>query len=393
MNTISKLDFVSNNQLLLLQGGLEYFSALIEAIGHASQEIILETYIFSNDDAANSIKHALCEAAKRGVQVHVIVDWIGSGSAYSANLKKEFQEAGVECRIFNPWFRRGLARTHRKLAIIDQQLAFVGGINLIDDFLSDNVNGLRLAFPRWDFAVQVKGPLLKKINLEMQAQWLKLGKLEILQRLNIAQNLRLLRFKKMPQDEHISQAVFIVRDNLRNRNKIRRAYLHALDNAKNRVILANPYFAPGRNIRNALISAAKRGVDVTLLLGVGAFRLQDAVAHSFYPTLLASGVKIIEYRKTELHAKVAVIDDDWATVGSSNIDGLSLFLNHEANLVIKDHNFTYDLTCHLEKAISEGVQIDVLAYQKKAWLHRVWYRFAYIIYKGIMRLATLGKYR
>ncbi|WP_236422640.1 phospholipase D-like domain-containing protein, partial [Escherichia coli] len=109
-----------------------------------------------------------------------------------------------------------------------------------------------------------------------------------------------------------------------NRSTIQKAYLQALGRARHSVLLATPYFAPGRKFRKALAHAARRGVQVTLLIGVGEFKIQDAVAHSFYPKLLLDGVRVVEYRKTQLHAKVAVVDDDWATVGSSNCDGLSL---------------------------------------------------------------------
>jgi cardiolipin synthase len=393
MSKTKKLDFVAGNQLSLLFTGEEYFPALIHAIDNAEEEVTLETYIFSNDLTANAIKDALCNAAKRGVHVRVVIDWIGGGASHVKILKNEMTQAGVKCHIFNPWFRRGLARTHRKLALIDENIAFVGGINIINDLVSDNGSGIQLAYPRWDFAVQITGALVPRIQKEMEAQWKKLGHLELMARLHLVLNLRLPKLTPPPQEEHTGLATFIVRDNIRNRNKIRRAYLLALGKAQHKVILANPYFAPGRNIRNALISAANRGVDVTLILGVGAFKLQDAVAQSFYPKLLACGVKIIEYRKTELHAKVAVIDDEWATVGSSNIDGLSLFLNHEANIVIKDVHFAQNLARYLEQGIADGDKVHQDAYQQKSWQKRVWYRFAYLAYRGLMRIATLGQYR
>jgi len=158
------------------------------------------------------------------------------------------------------------------------------------------------------------------------------------------------------------------------------------------VLLANPYFAPGRKFRNALATAAARGVKVTLLIGVGQFRLQDAVAHSFYPKLLKSGVKVVEYRKTQLHAKVAVIDDKWATVGSSNCDGLSLFLNQEANVVVKDAAFSKNLRRKIELGIADGVPIKLEDYAHIPWFKRVWYGAAFLAYKGIMRIITLGNY-
>jgi cardiolipin synthase len=183
-----------------------------------------------------------------------------------------------------------------------------------------------------------------------------------------------------------------VRDNLRNRRTIQRAYLQALGRAKKSVLLANPYFAPGRKFREALASAARRGVEVVLLIGVGEFWQQDAVAHSFYPKLLEAGVKVVEYRKTQLHAKVAVIDEHWATVGSSNVDGLSLFLNQEANIVIKDAVFARRLRRHIEQAIAEGVVIHQDDFAHVGRLRRIGYEAAFVLYKLAMRIFAMDKY-
>ena len=387
---MAKLEFVGDNQLVLLHTGSDYFSTLIKIINQARNEIYLESYIFSHDTTAREIQNALGNAAQRGVHVQVIVDWVGSGNANSPRLQQELCAVNVACRRFNPWFSRGLVRTHRKIVVIDAEIALVGGINIIDDALSDDGLGRVLAFPRWDFAVQVTGQLVAQIHKEIEAQWRKLGKLEILTRLRIAKNLRL---PNNYTDHNPSLAALVVRDNLRNRATIQRAYLKALGNAKSSAILANPYFAPGRKIRNGLISAANRGVEVSLLLGVGEFGLQDAIAQSFYPKLLANGVRIIEYRKTQLHAKVAVIDDEWATVGSSNFDGLSLFVNQEANIVIKDKAFAEQLTAHLIQGIAEGIVIDESSFVKQAWYRRLSYHLAYLLYHGIMHIATLGKFR
>jgi cardiolipin synthase len=155
------------------------------------------------------------------------------------------------------------------------------------------------------------------------------------------------------------------------------------------VLLANPYFAPGRKFRRAL-AAAERGVEVVLLIGVGEIWLQDAVAHSFYPKLLAAGVKVVEYHKTQLHAKVAVIDDDWATVGSSNVDGLSLFLNQEANVVIKDAAFAHSLRQHIEAAVADGKVI--YATSSMSAVKRIGYEIAFVFYKLLMRVFAVGKY-
>lgn len=385
-----KLDFTGDNRLNLLQCGAQFFPVLIDAIAAARDEIYLETYIFAGDDTGASIIAALQSATQRGVTVRVIIDWIGSGNRHAMLLQEKLLTLGIDCRVFNPWFSRGLTRTHRKMIVIDKQIAFVGGINIIDDLHTDDGDLLRLPFPRWDFTVAIEGKLVTRIHKEVEAQWLKTGKLKILKRLQIARDLRQhpsLNFA------HAGLAALVIRDNLRNRNTIQKSYLKALGNAKKSAILANPYFAPGRKIRHALMRAAQRGVDVSLLLGVGEFEWQDAVTQSYYPKLLAHGVKIYEYRKTRLHAKVAVIDQEWATVGSSNFDGFSLFLNHEANIIVRDRGFSGELYQHLHEGLSEAIQIDQKKLQNQSWLSRIKHRIAYHFYRIIMLVATLGQYR
>lgn len=387
---MAKLVFSGGNEAHLLHTGEQYFASLITAIDAAETEIYLETYIFANDACANHIQACLSAAAKRGVQVQVMIDWVGCGDAYASQLQSEFQRDGVECRIFNPWFKRGLVRSHRKLCVIDQRIAYVGGINIIDDRLPDNDEAQELPFPRWDFAVQLQGHLVSLIHKEVAAQWLKLGRFKLLQRLRLARELR-----KPPStaDDRHCLAALVIRDNLRNRSTIQKAYLLALGHAKQSAILANPYFAPDRKIRTALISAANRGVDVSLLLGVGEFDWQDAVAQSYYQKLLENGVKIYEYRKTKLHAKVAVIDQVWATVGSCNFDGFSLFVNHEANVVIRDRTFAHSLSTYLKQGLLDAVHIDVNTLVKQSSLRHLRNRLAYLFYRMILRVATLGEYR
>jgi cardiolipin synthase len=317
----------------------------------------------------------------------VVVDWFGTGHRIAARLGAAFAEGGVHYRIFNPWFRRGVIRTHRKIAVIDRKVAFVGGINTNDDWLCDYDPHEPLPAPRWDFAVQVRGPLVAEIHREAQAQWARVGHMNLIRRIELYREMR-----KQPEahGDRPMQAGFVVRDNLRNRHMIQRSYLQALGHAKKSVLLANPYFAPGRKLREALAKAALRGVDVRLLIGVGEFRLQDAVAHSFYPRLLAAGVRIYEYRKTQLHAKVAVIDDDWATVGSSNCDGLSLFVNQEANVVVRDAAFAQNVRERIEVGIADAVQVAGADFEHLGWARRTSYEIAYLLYKLAMRVFAIG---
>ncbi|TWI61217.1 cardiolipin synthase [Pseudoduganella lurida] len=383
------VEFIADNEVKLLHCGTEFFPALVEALDAAQYDVYFETYIFADDETGQAILAALMRAAQRGVTVCVITDWFGTGNARSNRMHAQLLEAGVEHRIFNPWFRRGITRTHRKICVVDRCVAFVGGININDDMFCDYDHSIALCAPRWDFAVAVKGPLVSAIHREAVAQWRRLGHMPLAQRYHLYKETR--RANKAANEPSV-QAGFVVRDNLRNRHTIQKAYLQALGRAKKSVLLANPYFAPGRKFRRALSQTAQRGVDVVLLIGVGEHWLQDAVAHSFYPKLLASGVRLLEYRKTQLHAKVAVIDDEWATVGSSNVDGLSLFLNQEANVVIKDAAFARDLRKHIEMAVSEGVEVFPHEYEHVGRFRRIGYEIAYVVYRTLMRIFAVGKY-
>ncbi len=383
------VNFIADNDIELLHCGTEYFPALIAAIDAARYDIYFETYIFAADATGAAVQAALTRAAGRGVQVCMITDWYGTGNARVGRMHAALLAAQVQHRIFNPWFRRGVTRSHRKICVVDRELAFVGGININDDMFCDHNHSLQLAAPRWDFAVLVRGPLVHTIHQEAQAQWARLGKLGLFKRLHLFRELRAVT---KAQTHSVVAAGFVVRDNLRNRRTIQRAYLQALGRAKHSVLLANPYFAPGRKFREALASAARRGVEVVLLIGVGEIWLQDAVAHSFYPKLLEAGVKVVEYHKTQLHAKVAVVDADWATVGSSNVDGLSLFLNQEANVVIKDAGFAQALRAHIEAAVAEGVVIHQDDFAHVGRWRRLGYEAAFILYKLAMRVFAIGKY-
>lgn len=378
------------NQLSLLHRGAEFFPALIAACDAAQSEIYLETYIFSVDATADAVRQALERAAARGVRVHVLLDWLGTGLARSVMLARGFRSAGIACAVFNPWFRRGISRMHRKITVIDRRLAFLGGLNINDDFISDDDAQLPLPAPRWDFAVSLTGPIVQSIHAEVAAQWSRQMRRPLLTRFD---DLRQTLFQRPTlRTVGVAEAALVVRDTLRNRRAIQRALLHALGHAHHRAWLVTPYFAPGRKLRKALIHAARRGVDVTLLIGVGQFVMQDAVAQSFYPRLTLAGVKIVEYRCTQLHGKLAVIDSDWATVGSSNFDGLSLFVNHEANILVRDTEFASALGEYISKGFAEGVVVTAEDIAGLSLPRRIMNRFAYGLYRAVLQILTLGSY-
>ena len=276
--------------------------------------------------------------------------------------------------------RHRLRRMHRKIAMIDGHIAFIGGINIIDD-----VNTPHHTPPRYDYAVKLMGPLVQEIRPVVQRLWQMLSWTRVHSRKHGM-------FPSIPAappcGTHL--AALVIRDNLRHRDDIEEAYLDAIENARNEILIANAYFFPGLGFRRALVAAAARGVKVTVLLqGRVEYRWLHHATRALYGSLLAGGVEIVEYHKSFMHAKVAVIDDDWATVGSSNIDPFSFMLSREANIIVRDASFSAQMRHSLVAAIQDGaVPIDLREWKQRPLLERLMAWLAY----GSARftLGTLG---
>jgi cardiolipin synthase len=362
------------NAVVLEAGGDELFPAMCAAIASARHQIWVATYIFHDDLAGQRVAMALADAARRGVWVGVVVDGFGS-KATLPRLREWLVEAGVNLTVFRPvdrWWRLlqpgQLRRLHHKLCVVDGELGFVGGINIIDD--RNDLNHGWSEAPRLDFAVRLLGPAAALMEQTARAMWSRaaLGadwREEVLHLARGAEPLArarrmLQRLRVVPDPDAAAAApavlrpvrvAFLVRDNLRRRS-IEHAYVEAIARATDRVDLICPYFYPGRLFRRALRHAAQRGVRVRLLLqGKADYRFAALAAQVLYDEMLRSGVRVFEYTPAFLHAKVAVVDHAWATVGSSNIDPLSLLLNLEANLIVYDAPFTADLAQRIDAAI------------------------------------------
>jgi cardiolipin synthase len=392
---VTDVPYTPGHRLALLQGGIAYFSALIAAIEASTQEVRLETYIFSFDPQGEGVATALQRAAQRGVQVFVVVDGVGTPEVPSV-WQQRWNSAGVQWHRFAPLGRLGLLipgrwrRLHRKLAVVDGRVAFCGGINVLDDFYDPNYG--QLSSPRFDFAVQVQGPLVADVHRTMRQFWGRLKATQQLERLEWSQAKASLvsAAQAVPAgagDVTGSPAALVLRDNVRHRAHIERAYRKALGAAQHEVIIANAYFLPGGKLRRALMHAARRGVRVCLLLnGEYEYFMQYHGARPVYGALLDAGVEIHEYAAGFLHAKVAVVDGQWATVGSSNLDPLSLLLAREANVVIHDAAFADQLRQPLLRAIAEhGRRLDGVAHARRPLGQRALDWLAY----GLMRLTLV----
>jgi cardiolipin synthase A/B len=419
--------FSGGNRVQLLQGGDELFPAMCEAINQAQHEVWLATYIFHNDDTSLRVVDALGRAAERGVRVRVVVDGFGS-KATLAQLKERWAHqshpvglflrrksqddpSGVALAVFRPmhgwwsWLHPGqLRRLHQKLCVVDGRHAFVGGINIMDDRLDLRHGHSEQA--RLDFAVAVQGPVAQSVEQAVRAVWTRawLGRdfgeeLRALVRSNepMRRVKRLVKELRMPRGEGLRrqpgpmpavQTAFVLRDNLRQRRTIERSYIAALRNAQERVDLVSAYFYPATAFRRALCAAAERGVQVRVLLqGKLDYRIAGLAARVLYDELLSSGVQVFEYTPAFLHAKVALVDSHWATVGSSNIDPLSLLLNLEANVIVRDADFSRELASRVEQALAVSKQVTkaslggkglfpVLTRGLVAWAAHVYLRLA-----------------
>ncbi len=378
----------AGNRVRLLVNGEQYFPELLAAIDAARRSIHLETYIFADDNIGKRVVFALAAAAGRGVQVHLIIDGYGGGE-HARRLVRELGAQGAQVRIYRPerWWRlqrRLLRRLHRKIAVIDDAIAFVGGINIIDDHNHPGAERGRLG-PRFDFAVACEGPIVTAIALAAKRLWWTLSLVDPARRAG-----PLPQLAGQPRPRYFADGVrasLLLRDNLRHRRTIERAYLEAIAGARHDILIACAYFLPGRRFRAALLDAAGRGVRVRLLLqGRVEYSLQHHAQRALYHRLLAGGIEIYEYVPSYLHAKVAVIDGDWSTVGSSNIDPYSLLLAREANVVVYDARFGAELQAVLERAIErDAYLLRAEDYARRSWLERWRDWLAY----RIVRLATV----
>ncbi len=330
--------WTGGNRIELLENGEEFFPRVFEAIRQAQREVIIETFILFEDKVGLALHAAMRAAALRGVKVDLMIDGFGS-----PDLSREYLEslatAGVKVRVFDPGQRflgqrlNVFRRMHRKIVVVDGVRAFVGGINYSADHLLDF--GPKA---KQDYAVELAGPIVAEVH-QFVLRAIALG--------GKGAGWFRRRLKQAPPAEQLQAAgeadvIFVTRDNRRHTNDIERHYRAAIRAARERIVIANAYFFPGYRLIKELRRAARRGVDVRLILqGEPDMPIVKTAASMLYHHLLHAGVRIYEYCDRPLHGKVALMDDRWSTVGSSNLDPLSLSLNLEANVVVRDTAFNH----------------------------------------------------
>lgn len=335
-----KFHWRDGNRLQLLENGEEFFPAVFEAIGLAQKEVLLETFILFEDKIGTHLQQVLIDAAKRGVSIDITVDGYGSADL-SEPFIKSLTDVGIRIHMFDPRKRlfgkrvNVFRRLHRKIVVVDAEVAFIGGINFSADHVGDFGPGAKQ-----DYAVMVEGPVVNDIHRfalttvappEAGRWW----------------NRRRAPYKhdtRVSPSRGDARTLFVTRDNEEHRNDIEEHYLQAIRDARSRLVIANAYFFPGYRVLREIRNAARRGVRVRLILqGEPDMPIAKFGARMLYNYLMRDGVEIHEYCRRPLHGKVALADYEWSTVGSSNLDPLSLSLNLEANLIIRDHTFNRQL--------------------------------------------------
>ena len=355
------------NQFTLLENGEAFFPRVFECIAAAEREVVLETFIWFDDKVGRALQAALITAGQRGVRVEVTIDDFGSPDLPAAFLGA-LAQAGVRVHVFDPgprlwgWRTNLFRRMHRKIVVVDGRRAFVGGINYSADHLADYGPQAKQ-----DYAVEIVGPLVTTIDEfvhkaladgqrnAQQSLWWRITDRFSARAKTLATTLR--RAPRPPDVTRPGQAagLFVIRDNRHHPTDIEKHYRVAIRAAQHRIIIANAYFFPGYRFLKELRHAARRGVDVRLILqGAPDMAIVKTAASLLYHHLLSAGVRIHEYCERPLHGKVAVFDDTLSTVGSSNLDPLSLALNLEANVIIKDPAVTAHLTERLEHLIAHS---------------------------------------
>ena len=346
------------NEFRLLNDGGEFFARMLAAIEEARRYVLLEMYLVRSGAVATRFIDALGRAAGRGARVSVVFDGFGALGLTRAD-RRRLLDAGVELRFFNP-LRLGnrlsnLLRDHRKLLLADGRVAFVGGAGLTDDFAPGARRG-----PWRELMVEIQGPVIADWQRAFARTWRRCGP-------------ELALVEPPACEAHADGAAGrLSLSEARQRSVLANGVLRRIDSATARAWIMSAYFVPSRRFRKALRRAARRGVDVRLLLP-GARTDHPWVrqaARRFYGKLLRNGVKIFEYQPRMLHAKM-ILCDDWVSIGSSNLDRWSFRWNLEANQEIADAYFANTAAAVFAGDFAVSRALSRRYWRQRAWLDRV----------------------
>ena len=347
-------DFSLNNKVQLIQGGKPYFDLLLNLINDASESIHLQTYIFDDDTTGILVADALKRAARKKVSVFLMVDGYAS-QVMSKKFIADLQDAGIQFRFFEPFFKSKQfyfgRRMHHKVFVADAKSALVGGINIADRY--NDLPG----DPAWiDFALYAEGDIAKDLCILCWKAWngfpAKMG-LTPCEEKQPAFNFG---------DAELSKLIMRRNDWIRKKNEISATYKNMFRHAKSHIIIMCSYFLPGKAIRSVLKNAARRGVKIQVITtGTSDVKLSKYAERWMYDWILRNKIELFEYQPTVLHAKVAVCDSEWMTIGSYNINNLSAYASIELNIDV----YNAGLTKEMEQLLRTFIKDDCVAITEK----------------------------
>ncbi|HEX8878324.1 MAG TPA: cardiolipin synthase ClsB [Phycisphaerales bacterium] len=365
---------MSTDELTLL-GPRTYFGAMFEAIDAAREEVLVETYIFHLDRTGTQFFEHAAAAVRRGVRVRMLVDGLGSPEFLGAG-EQRIRDAGIQLVIYNRTGRVPIGalhdRMHRKLVVVDRSVAFLGGINIADEYA-----GLEIEGSFYDLAVRARGPVA--------ADAADLSD-ELFARATSSTIRRVWRRLRRPRGrggrDSNARTRIVARDNHLRKNTIEREYVRAIKSARESIVMAHAYFLPSHGLVHALCAAARRGVKVLVVIqGRAEHRVLRAAQWHLYDRLTRAGVTLYGYECCYLHAKVMAVDDRWCTIGSSNLEPWSLMSNLEINLVSEEPAFVAAVKRDVEDRLEdECCHIDM---SRQGWWGRVWSALAYELFLWI----------
>jgi cardiolipin synthase len=368
-------ELVAGHAVKLLRNGVETFPAWLAAIDAARVRISLEMYIFSDDSIGRQFADALIAAARRGVEVRLLYDFVGCRDTPGEFFDRMRQHkvhviAYHRYRFWRPRFWALLRRNHRKSLVCDGRIAFAGGLNISNEWVCLADGG-----GDWhDAVVQVEGPAVAAIEAIFLRTWNRRAKKWA--RLDPAR-------LATPAAAGATPLVVISNREMRDRFAIRRAALHAIRESTRRVVLANPYFVPDRGVLHALQRAARRGVDVRLLLPLESdSTVLDLAARRVFGPLLAAGVRIFQSRAV-VHTKVLAVDDAFVSIGSYNFDHRSLAYNLEMVVNVLDDATSKDTVAMLEADMEASEELTRETFGRRPLLMRLMERIAYAFRKWL----------
>ncbi len=329
----------------LVHSGEDYFSRLERIILESEYEIHIQTYIFDYDETGKKIIEALKKAAAKNVKIYILLDGFGSLN-FPVEIINDLSKIGIEIRIFSPFFSANSLyigrRLHHKIIVSDRKTASIGGINIADKY-----HGTEKVAPWLDYAVEIND---ENITTSLQ---------ELCR--DIYFKNRIIRRKKIEstyQNDAINRISVLQNDWLKRKNEVFKSYINKINTAEKEIIIVSSYFLPGKSLINALKKASQKGVKIKLILsGISDVPMARRASCHLYSKLLRYNIELYEWQKTVLHGKIAVIDTNWTTIGSFNLNNLSSFASIEMNVAIESEGFAKDYLVHLNEIIAQCERI------------------------------------